>query len=88
MLNILNTVSTKNLITVKEAAKMLGVTPLTLRNWDKSGKLTALRHPLNNYRVYKRADLDNLIKMMEEGAQPVYVPRRKREKKLSVRHEN
>ncbi len=40
---------------------MLGVTPLTLRNWDKSGKLTAGRHPFNNYRVYQKADIDKLL---------------------------
>lgn len=79
--------NTKNLITVKEAAELLGVTPLTLRNWDKSGKLKALRHPLNNYRVYKRADIDKLIEMMESGVQPVYVPKRKKVRKLDVRHE-
>ena len=42
----------KKFITVKEAAKLLGVTTLTLRNWDKNGKLEAGRHPFNNYRVY------------------------------------
>ncbi len=40
-------------ITIKKAAKLLHVTPLTLRNWDKRGKLRAYRHPANNYRVYR-----------------------------------
>ncbi len=40
-------------ISIKHAAKMLGVTPLTLRNWDKKGMLTAYRNPVNNYRVYR-----------------------------------
>jgi len=48
-------------ITIKEAADLLGVTPLTLRNWDKSGKLNAGRHPFNNYRVYSRDDIDRLL---------------------------
>ena len=51
----------KKFITVKEASSMLGVTPLTLRNWDKSGKLNAGRHPFNNYRVYVREDIDKLL---------------------------
>lgn len=55
------TESSKKFITVKEAANMLGVTPLTLRNWDKSGKLNAGRHPFNNYRVYAREDIDKLL---------------------------
>lgn len=54
-------------ITIKSAAKMLGVTVLTLRNWDKQGKLTASRHPLNNYRVYNIADIENLIKRIDCG---------------------
>ncbi|KKS89940.1 MAG: hypothetical protein UV65_C0024G0001 [Parcubacteria group bacterium GW2011_GWF2_43_11] len=29
----------KKYLTIKEVAKVLGVTPLTLRNWDKAGKL-------------------------------------------------
>lgn len=40
-------------ISIKDAASMLGVTPLTLRNWDKKGTLTAYRNPVNNYRVYR-----------------------------------
>lgn len=54
-------------ITIKNAAKMLGVTPLTLRNWDKRGKLVASRHPLNNYRVYTLSDIQNLLKRIDCG---------------------
>lgn len=53
------------LITIKQAAKILGVTPLTLRNWDNSGKFPASRHPINNYRVYKLADIENLLVEIE-----------------------
>lgn len=77
----------KNLLTVSQVAKMLGVTPLTLRNWDKNGKLVALRHPLNNYRVYKKADIDNLLESMDRGAVPIYIPRHKKSRKLVVKHE-
>ncbi|MES2314363.1 MAG: MerR family transcriptional regulator [Patescibacteria group bacterium] len=49
------------LLTVKQAATMLGVTALTLRNWDNSGKLEASRHPFNNYRVYRREDIEKLL---------------------------
>lgn len=44
---------------------MLGVTPLTLRNWDKNGKLKAYRHPMNNYRVYKLEDIENVVSGIE-----------------------
>lgn len=53
---------------------MLGVTPLTLRNWDKSGKLSARRHPISNYRVYLREDIDKLINRMESGEKPTPRP--------------
>lgn len=52
------------LIQIKEAAEVLGVSKLTLRNWDKAGKLVAFRHPINNYRVYKREDIERIIKDM------------------------
>jgi len=74
------------LITIKEAAAMLGVTPLTLRNWDRKGKLIALRHPLNNYRVYKRQDIDSLIAVISSNTQPVDTRRKKVVKRLEIKH--
>jgi excisionase family DNA binding protein len=55
----------KKYISVNEAAKLLGVTPLTLRNWDKAGKLVALRNPFNNYRLYKKDDIDFFLRRIE-----------------------
>lgn len=49
-------------LTIREAAKFLGVSPTTLRNWDKSGKLVAFRHPLNKYRLYSKHDLEAILK--------------------------
>jgi DNA (cytosine-5)-methyltransferase 1 len=55
----------KRYVTVNEAAKMLSVTPLTMRNWDKTGKLMAMRNPLNNYRIYKKEDIDLFLRKIE-----------------------
>jgi len=55
-------------ITIKQASKILNVSPLTLRNWDKNGKLKAHRHPMNNYRVYNIEDLEKVIHEIESGA--------------------
>lgn len=55
----------KKYLTIKETAELIGVTPLTLRNWDKSGKLKALRNPINNYRVYKPEDIDLFQRKIE-----------------------
>ena len=57
----------KKYLTIKEAAEYLGTTPLTLRNWDKSRKFLAGRHPINNYRIYRKEDLDLILKEMESG---------------------
>jgi len=55
----------KRYLTVKEVANLLGVTPLTLRNWDKSGKLKAYRNPINNYRIYRPEDIELLLREIE-----------------------
>ena len=55
----------KRYLTIKEAAEILGVTPLTLRNWDKSGKLRAYRNPINNYRLYKVEDIELFLRKIE-----------------------
>ncbi|ELR70153.1 Putative methyltransferase [Fulvivirga imtechensis AK7] len=52
-----------NYLTISEAAKLLGVSPETLRRWDKSGKFRSVRHPINNYRVYPE---NNLLSIVEE----------------------
>ena len=46
---------------LKEVARIIGVTSLTLRNWDKKGLLAAYRNPVNNYRVYRYADVADFI---------------------------
>lgn len=52
----------KGFLKILEASRFLGVTAQTLRNWDNAGKLKPYRHPLNNYRMYKKADLEKLLK--------------------------
>ena len=67
----------KKYITIKEEAKMLGVSALTLRNWDNPGKFPAGRHPISNYRVYLKTDIEKLLEDMAPRA---------RKKRLSVQH--
>ena len=54
-------------ISIKEAAKILGISPLTLRNWDKRGILTAYRNPVNNYRVYKLDQVEMFLRRVENS---------------------
>lgn len=49
-------------MTIKQAAKYLGVSSNTLRSWEKVGKIKSLRNPMNNYRLYKKEDLDKILK--------------------------
>ncbi|OHB16994.1 MAG: hypothetical protein A2913_01370 [Parcubacteria group bacterium RIFCSPLOWO2_01_FULL_40_65] len=57
----------KQFLNVKQVAKILGVTSLTIRNWDKKGKLQAYRNPINNYRVYKIDDVEKLLEGIENS---------------------
>ncbi|TWR24005.1 DNA (cytosine-5-)-methyltransferase [Mucilaginibacter achroorhodeus] len=47
----------KKVYTISEVASLLGKSKETLRRWDKSGKLCALREPMSNYRYYKKEQL-------------------------------
>jgi len=57
----------KKFLSVKDVAQILGVSPLTVRNWDKAGKLSAYRHPVNNYRMYKIEDIEILMRGIEQS---------------------
>lgn len=55
-------------VRVKEAAEILGVCPNTVRAWGAEGKLTEYRHPVNNYRLFKRRDLDQMLQKLHLSA--------------------
>jgi PAS domain S-box-containing protein len=57
-------------LTVGEAADFLGVSPWTLRNWDKAGKLKPRRHPKNGYRIYRHEDLQAVLEADGSGRSP------------------
>jgi len=69
---------------IKEAAEILGVSPLTLRNWDKSGKFKANRHPMNNYRVYKLSSIKKVIEDIETNTSRVSAEKKIR--RLTIKH--
>lgn len=51
----------RDYLRISEAAEYLGVSPNTLRNWEKAGKVVAYRHPVNGYRLFRREILDALL---------------------------
>ena len=50
--------------TISQVAKMLGVVPATIRNWEKSGLINAKR-TASNYRVFTLDDIETLKKIKE-----------------------
>jgi len=58
----------KDYMTVRDAADFLGVSPDTLRRWDRSGKVKAIRHPVNRYRLYHKKELREVLWNLQEQA--------------------
>lgn len=54
-------------LSIKQASSVIGVTPLTLRNWDKAGKLRPYRNPINNYRYYRLDQIESFLREMESS---------------------
>jgi len=70
-----------DLVRVKEAAELLGVSRNTVRCWGADGKIPEYRHPVNNYRLYKREELEHLMQQLEVSTrQPKKRSNRKRTK--------
>jgi len=47
----------EKMYSIAEVADLLSVSKETLRRWDKNGKLSAVREPMSNYRVYHKDQL-------------------------------
>lgn len=62
-----NDVAPGDLLTIREAADLLGVSLPTMRRWDEAGKFKARRHPINGYRLYAKADVVRLRKKIVAG---------------------
>lgn len=53
--------------TIKDEAAFLGVSPNTLRNWGRSGKVSMHRNPINGYRLFRRSDLEQLLNQIADS---------------------
>jgi len=59
---------------------MLSVSKATLRRWDNNGKLSPIRHPINNYRVYTLESLKQFPEirfLFEDSRYEPVIPERK-----------
>lgn len=54
-------------MTIKQAAEFLAVSPNTLRNWGRDGKVPMHRNPINGYRLFMRSDLDKFLQQIAES---------------------
>jgi DNA (cytosine-5)-methyltransferase 1 len=52
----------KEYLSLSEASELIGKSKETLRRWDKEGILNAIREPVSNYRVYRKTDVQTLLK--------------------------
>jgi len=63
----------EKLLTITQAAEILGVSLDTLRRWDKSGKLVAIKKDGGTHRYYREKDLEifasDLVKFASEWIQ-------------------
>ena len=70
---------------VKEASEILDVAPNTIRAWGADGKITEYRHPANNYRLYKKNELEQLLKAVAPVAvKPAGIKRKKKLNKAAA----
>ncbi len=53
---------------IKEAARLIGVSEATLRNWGKQGKIKVHRNPVNGYRLFKKRDLEEVLLALKRSA--------------------
>jgi DNA (cytosine-5)-methyltransferase 1 len=51
-----------NYLKITEAAAFVGVEKETLRNWERSKKISVYRDPISSHRLYKKEDLEELLK--------------------------
>jgi excisionase family DNA binding protein len=56
-----------DLLTVKEVAELLRVSPLTIKRWGKRGKLPAIRINSRGDRRYKKEAVMYLLGIQEKG---------------------
>jgi DNA (cytosine-5)-methyltransferase 1 len=55
---------TKDYYSLNEVSQILGKSKETLRRWDREGKLSAVREPISQYRIYKKEQINTLLEQL------------------------
>lgn len=56
----------KEYYSLAEASEILGKSKETLRRWDRDGKLIAAREPISEYRIYKKKEINSLLRLFKD----------------------
>jgi len=54
------------MLTISQAARLLGVHPDTLRRWEKAGKIASIRFMKRGHRRYS---VDEIMKLIKDSTQ-------------------
>lgn len=54
-------------LSARQAADYLGISVPTLYNWTANGYVNVKRHPINNYRLYHKKDLESILERLKEA---------------------
>ena len=63
-------------LTVDEAARLLGVKPATLYAYVSRGVLRSYRQGIKRQRLYRRSEIESLLRLAPSGVTPDAAPRR------------
>lgn len=77
--------STEARYTISEAASQVGVTPETLRAWERKKKVPAVPRDRNGFRFWRQADIERAREFRDRVAEPAPVENslQKRRKSLN-----
>ena len=53
---------------ITETVGYFGVCRNTIRNWGRQEKIQECRNPVNNYRLFKRLELEKALRRVERSA--------------------
>lgn len=71
------------LLTTKQVSEILGVSPMTLKRWDKKGILKPFRPTFQNIRRYRKQDIIKFINKGSKSKHNVTLPPLDKNKKIS-----
>ena len=58
----------RTFVRIAKAAEILGVCQNTIRAWGAAGTIQEYRHPRNNYRLYRRPQLEAIVHVAKKLA--------------------